>query len=244
MRRAGASSLSDAVRQASVVRRRKLSARVSELTLEVPGAPAFRWHAGQHLAIHLPGGVPTHGGPLWYSIASAWDGTDPPRVRLAIGQGTGGELLAPVREGDELGISGPYGTFALPPTPAVLLVGVGTGVAPLRAFAEEALAGSADAKVTLLAGARTQDDLLWYDEFAALAARNERFRYVPVLSRSETEWAGLAGYVQHHLADEVSRLPSGFVVRACGSEAMVEAVLALLAELGVPRERVETQSYS
>jgi NAD(P)H-flavin reductase len=236
--------MTDDVRPVSVVRRRKLSARVSELTLEVPGEPAFRWHAGQHLAIHLPGGVPTHGGPLWYSIASAWDGKDPPRVKLAIGQGTGGELLAPMREGDELRISGPYGTFALPPAPAVLLVGVGTGVAPLRAFAEEALARSNDAKVALLVGARTHDDLLWYDDFTALAAQNERFRYVPVLSRSQTEWAGLAGYVQHHLADEVSRLPSGFVVRACGSVAMVDAVLAALDELGVSRVRVETQSYS
>lgn len=232
------------MRQASVVRRRKLSARVSELLLEVAGEPPFRWHAGQHLAIHPPGGVPTHDGPLWYSIASAWDGNDPPRVKLAIGPGTGGDLLAPVREGDELGISGPYGSFALPPAPAVLLVGAGTGVAPLRAFTDEELARSADAKVTLLVGARTADDLLWHDELAELAARNERFRYVPVLSRSETEWSGLVGYVQHHLDDEVARLPSGFVVRACGSEAMVVAVVAALERLGVSSERIETQSYS
>jgi CDP-4-dehydro-6-deoxyglucose reductase len=236
--------MTDGVRPASVVRRRKLSARVSELLLEVPGEPAFRWHAGQHLAIHLPGGVPTHAGPLWYSIASAWDGKAPSRLKLAVGPGTGGELLAAVRAGDELGISGPYGTFALPPAPAVLLVGVGTGVAPLRAFAEEALARGPDTKVTLLVGARTPDDLLWHDELTALAARNERFRYVPVLSRSETEWSGLAGYVQHHLDDEVARLPAGFVVRACGSEAMVEAVLAALDRLGVSRERIDSQSYS
>ncbi|HWP06667.1 MAG TPA: hypothetical protein VNN72_13030 [Polyangiaceae bacterium] len=232
------------VRPASVVRRRKLSARVSELTLEVHGEPAFRWHAGQHLAIHLPGGVPTHDGPLWYSIASAWDGKAPAVLKLAIGSGTGGDLLAAVREGDELGISGPYGTFALPPTPAVLLVGVGTGVAPLRAFAEEALARAGNVEVALVVGARTRDDLLWHDELTLFAARNERFRYVPVLSRSETDWAGLAGYVQHHLADEAARLPSGFVVRACGSEAMVESVLEALERLGVSRERVETQSYS
>ncbi|HEX5101156.1 MAG TPA: hypothetical protein VFV94_16710 [Polyangiaceae bacterium] len=232
------------VRPASVVRRRKLTARVSELTLEVRGEPAFRWHAGQHLAIHLPGGVPTHDGPLWYSIASAWDGNAPPVLRLAIGSGTGGDLLAKVREGDELGISGPYGAFALPPAPAVLLVGAGTGVAPLRAFAEEALARAGDVKVALLVGARTRDDLLWHDELTLFSAHNERFRYVPVLSRSETEWAGLVGYVQHHLADEVARLPSGFVVRACGSQAMVAAVLELLAGLGVARERIETQSYS
>jgi len=232
------------VRPARVVRRRKLSARVSELTLEVRGQPPFRWHAGQHLGIHLPGGVPTHEGPLWYSIASAWDGKEPARVELAIGPGTGGDLLAPVREGDELAISGPYGTFALPPAPAVLLIGVGTGLAPLRAFAEEALARGAGARVALLVGARTSDDLLWHDELTELAAANERFRYVPVLSRSETAWSGLVGYVQHHLADEVARLQTGFVVRACGSQAMVDAVVDALAELGVPRERIETQSYA
>jgi CDP-4-dehydro-6-deoxyglucose reductase len=236
--------MTEDVRRARVVRRRQLSPRVSELSLEVPGVPPFRWHAGQHVGIHVEGGTPTHGGPLWYSIASAWDGRDPPVLTLAIGSGTGGDILAPVGPGQELGISGPLGEFSLPAAPGVLLVGAGTGVAPLRAFAEEALGSATAVPVVLAVGARSREDLLWYDELSALAARTPRFSYVPVLSQPDPTWSGRSGYVQRHVRELAQALPPDFVVRACGSEAMVRGVREVLAELGVPGERIDSQSYA
>jgi len=232
------------VRRARVVRRRQLSPRVTELSLEVPGSPPFRWHAGQHIGIHVEGGAPTHGGPLWYSIASAWDGRDPPVLSLAIGSGTGGDILAPIGPGQELGITGPLGAFSLPEAPAVLLVGMGTGVAPLRAFAQEVLGRAQAVPVALAVGARSQADLLWNDELSVLAGRSPRFRYVPVLSQPDPDWSGRSGYIQQHVRELAADLPSGFLVRACGSEAMVRGVREVLAEAGVAAERIDSQSYS
>jgi NAD(P)H-flavin reductase len=183
-------------------------------------------------------------GPLWYSIASAWKDGEPGVLLLAVGPGTGGDLLATVGPGAELDVTGPLGTFSLPEAPGALLVGVGTGIAPLRAFVEDALRGPSSAPVALVVGARTREDLLWHDELAALSSARAQFHYVPVLSQPTPAWLGRRGYVQQHLAEIAASLPPEFVVRACGSEAMVEGARSVLAELGVPEGRIDTQSYS
>jgi CDP-4-dehydro-6-deoxyglucose reductase len=235
--------MSHRLRSARVLARRPLTPRVNELVLEIPGDPPFRWHAGQHLAIHPAGGVPTHEGPLWYSIASAWDGREPPVLSLAIGPGTGAEVLGGVGPGAELSLAGPYGTFALPAAPGALLLAAGTGVAPLHAFVEETLAGGDDFPILLVVGARTEQDLLWHGELTALATRFARFAYEPVLSQPSAGWSGRRGYVQEHVRELAPKLPPGFIVRACGSVTMVESSLRALAELDVGPERVVAESY-
>ena len=235
--------MSHRLRPARVLSRRPLSARVSELVLEVPGEPPFRWHAGQHLAIHPQGGVPTHDGPLWYSIASAWDGREPAVLSLAIGPGTGADVLANVGPGAELSVAGPFGTFALSAAPGALLVGAGTGIAPLHAFVEESLGRGDTFPLVLVVGARTEDDLLWHAALTALTARHSRLSYEPVLSQPSATWNGRRGYVQDHLREFAPQLPAGFIVRACGSVTMVESSLRALAELGVGTDRVVAESY-
>jgi CDP-4-dehydro-6-deoxyglucose reductase len=235
--------MSHRLRPARVLARRPLTPRVNELVLEIAGEPPFRWHAGQHLAIHPEGGVPTHEGPLWYSIASAWDGREPAVLSLAIGPGTGAEVLADVGPGAELAVAGPFGTFALPTAAAALLVGAGTGVAPLHAFVEEAFARGTDAPLLLVVGARTEADLLWHVELTSFAARSPAFAYEPVLSQPSEGWSGRRGYVQDHLRELVQTLPPAFIVRACGSVTMVESSLRALAELGVGAERVVAEAY-
>jgi NAD(P)H-flavin reductase len=235
--------LTTSTRPARVVARRALTPRVFELSLEVPGEPPFRWRAGQHLAIHPAAGVPTHEGPLWYSIASAWDGREPPVLALAIGPGTGADTLATVGPGDELELSGPYGSFTLPDAAGVLLIGVGTGVAPLRALVEEALASKALPKLLLLAGARAEQDLLWHEELAQGAAQSSRFRYEPVLSKPSDAWRGRRGHVQDHLRDVLRGWEPSFKARLCGSVTMVESSVRTLHELGVPVSDIQSESY-
>jgi CDP-4-dehydro-6-deoxyglucose reductase len=149
-----------------------------------------------------------------------------------------------VAPGQELGITGPLGQFALPAAPGVLLVGAGTGVAPLRAFTQDVLGSAQDVPVALAVGARSRAELLWHDEFSALARRTPRFRYVPVLSQPDPDWSGRCGYVQHHVREVARGLPPDFLVRACGSGAMVVGVREVLAELGVSDGRIDSQSYS
>jgi len=236
-------SLAGTERNARIVVRRALSARVNELVLEIDGPLPFRWRAGQYVTLHPEGGVGAHEGPLAYSIASAWDGAEPPRLALAIGPGSGADVLARFGEGATLALDGPFGAFTLPDAPGVLLVGAGTGVAPLRAHAGEWLGRPGAGPVTLLAGARTESDLLWHDEFTELARRDVRFAYVPVVSQPSAAWSGRSGYVQAHLAASVARLPAAFLARVCGAKPMVLECLSVLSSLGVADERLEAESF-
>jgi NAD(P)H-flavin reductase len=236
-----AEPVSEIERTARVVSRRALSPRVSEVVLELGGESPFRWRAGQHLRIHLGG--PEQGGPFPYSIASVWDGTDPPRLELAIGPGTGSDLLARVALGSVLRVSGPFGSFTLPEASGALLVGAGTGIAPLRAHALEWLARPGAAPLALLAGARAPEDLLWHAELGDLAQREPRFRYEPVLSQPGIAWRGRSGRVQEHVTAVLEALPGGALVRVCGGTAMVEGTLAIVLSLGVSAERLASESY-
>jgi NAD(P)H-flavin reductase len=235
--------LSGTPRIARIIKRRALSPRVSELTLELGGEPPFRWRAGQYLTVHSGAGVTQPTEPLPYSIASAPDGREPPTLALAIGPGSGAELLAHVAPGTELLVAGPFGSFTLERAPGALLVGAGTGLAPLRGHVLEWLANGGSEPVWLLAGARTEADLLWHDELEALAERAPRFRYEPVLSQPGVTWQRRAGRVQEHLPDLVLHLPAGAAVRVCGGVGMVQSSVHALGELGIPPASIAAESY-
>ena len=207
--------------------------------LELGGTPPFRFRAGQYLTLHLA----SESEPLPYSIASADIGGEPVTFTLAIGPGTGAELLAGTGPGAELAVGGPFGSFTLESAPAALLVGAGTGLAPLRAHSLEWLARPGSAPIVLLAGARTQSDLLWHDELLALARRHAGFRYEPVLSQPGPSWTGRRGRVQEHLRAFTSTLPASFEARVCGAVDMVASTVSRLEELGVARARIAAESY-
>ena len=233
-----------ALRVITLRRARMLSPNVRELTFEAGEGFAFK--PGQWVSLKFsPAGSDD---PLArsYSIASAprADGTIDVAVTRVDG-GPASTLLHRMAVGETLEAADPMGFFTLPPRldRPLLLVGTGTGVAPLRAMLES-LDGAPDAPpVTLLFGVRHREDLLYGDEFAALAARDPRFRFEPTLSRPDPGWPGRSGYVQHHLPAMLSDAPEAEVY-VCGLNAMVSDARKVLRDtLGLPRDRVHSERF-
>jgi ferredoxin-NADP reductase len=134
--------------------------------------------------------------------------------------------LARAPIGFEVELDDPAGELVWQDAPAALLVGAGTGVTPLRALVEEAvLRDQRNVPVMLLAGARSEQEMLWAEELTALAATGRR------------------GWVQAHLADAVLALPPGFAAYLCGSRAMVEQCREALERLGVTGSRLRHESF-
>jgi ferredoxin-NADP reductase len=112
--------------------------------------------------------------------------------------------------GAAIQIHGPHGHFVLEePITDSIFVATGTGVAPMRAYAEWLFpAGGPDRsngkEIWLVYGTRYETDMYYHDEFAALAQRVPNFHYLPTLSRAQPEWTGLRGYVQDHVAKIVA----------------------------------------
>jgi len=222
-----------ATRKARVVGRSALSPRVTELTLAVEGDEPFRWLAGQHVTLRpdLPSGAPSA-----FSIAAAPSQTGLRRLSLALSNGS--SLLAHMEVGSLVALEGPFGALTWQSAPSALLVGAGTGLAPLRAIVHDALGSDEATPVVLVAGNRSELDLLWHSELVTLTSEHPRFRYEPVVSQPDATWRGRRGYVQEHLEEITAGLAPGFRAYLCGSHRMVNACRELLAKVGVTGERI------
>ena len=218
---------------ARVVEVRRLSDRVLWITLSGPSD--FRWTPGQHVAVSSR---PSGEEPSYYSIASAPILQTPGRFDLAVSEAAlrVGELLSP---DSEVWLSQAGGGVPSEFLNAghLVLVGMGTGVAPLRSIVHAA--ADHDQRITLVQGARRLSDCLFFDEFQAL--RSERFEYRPVLSGKDESWDGRLGRVQLHL-ENLATTQASYCV--CGSRAMVEEVRAMLIRSGALPESIFGEGYS
>ena len=228
---------------ARLVAARMLSPTVRGLTFD-PGE-GFTFVPGQWTNLFLP---QPSGEPLRraYSIAS------PPRadrhIDLAVTRvegGPGSTLLHALEPGATLTISDAQGVFTLdPPTRPVLMIGTGTGVAPLRSMLASLRASPPAHRFALLFGVRTAGDVLYGDDLAALAAEWRGFELHPTLSRPGSDWRGKTGHVQAHVAALMQALGGDCDVYVCGLNRMVGDVRKMLREeLHLDRKRVHTERY-
>ena len=237
---------------------RPLSPQVRELALERADGAPFVFEAGQWVSLVLP--LPEGEVRRAYSISSPPDGS--PGFRIAVTKVTGGPgstYLHGLAAGGSLRAVGPQGFFTRPPDLAspCLFVATGTGVAPLRSMMLHAASRSSPAPAApmwLLFGVRTEADILYRDDFEALAARAPNVRLFFSLSRPGEGWKGRAGYVQEHVKElwgELGAVRTGAAGAAgaphayvCGLEKMVGAVRDVLRKgLGVPRQQVHSERY-
>jgi CDP-4-dehydro-6-deoxyglucose reductase len=205
-----------------------------------PG-PAMSFRPGQHLELAL-GREP--GTRVPYSIASAQLADRPGEFELAVSTVGGRDFVAELEVGTAVFVSRPRGLFVWEDHGGTtLLVGIGTGIAPLRAMLQASLAALPERPVTLLFGARSEADLLFGEELDELAARYPAFSFQPTLSQAAASWSGRRGRVQTHLADLAARLsnPAAYV---CGTRTMVlDCVEILVSRLGIDPVRIKSEAH-
>jgi NAD(P)H-flavin reductase len=222
-----------------LVARSPLSSRVHRLRFAAR-AP-FEWAAGQHLVV-----VRGQGQALFlpYSIASASDPGKAGEFELAVAIHAGADVMDTLPLGAELEVEGPAGslTWQAAPSPAALLVGAGTGIAPLRALIEEELARASETRLLLLAGHREPADVLFADDFARFAVEHPRFHFIPTLTGGDSAWVGRRGRVQAQLLEAVSSL-APLDAYVCGRVEMVSEVVRMLVAHGVPESRIRSEGF-
>lgn len=131
------------------------------------------------------------------------------------------------RVGDRLRILGPSGSFGDAATgDEVVLIGGGSGVTPLMSIARSVLHRNPRARISLILGNRTREDVIFYDALGAL--ESERFS------------------VEHVFGDRfVAELPvSDGHYFLCGPAPMMAATREQLLGLGVPRTRIHEETFS
>jgi CDP-4-dehydro-6-deoxyglucose reductase, E3 len=220
-----------------------LSDWVLRLKLKVDTQLPFHFEPGQYVSLHQKEAGQER--IRHFSIASL-PGADN-CIELCVGEAVpvAREGAIGLRPGEHVRVSSPGGSFRLaePLDGDLLFIATGTGISPFRPMILRALEAGSREIVTLLFGVRTEADILFREEFAALAAREPRFRFLPTLSRPEPGWQGLTGHVQTHLVKTLggrTRLD----VYLCGRKEMIQATRALLATSGIASSRIYYEKYA
>lgn len=200
---------------------------VRRLVVALDSPLAF--NPGQYVQLDLPDGDTRP-----YSVASP--PSQPARLELHLkrssgGAATDGWVFKDLAVGDRVGLSGPYGRFSFRPLRGrpVLLLGSGTGLAPLKSIlthlVETAEQTGWEHDVVLYHGVATQADLYDREVFERIEAEQHWFSYRPAVSREECR--GRQGRVPALLAEDFPRA-SGNVAYVCGSPDMVEDTMRAL----------------
>lgn len=186
------------------------------------------FNPGQYVQVQIPGRGVTRS----WSIASPPGSGDTIELnirRTAGGLGTDGWVFASLQTGDEVTLTGPYGRFFLREqrSEPAILIGGGTGLAPLKAMVRHVLETGTDHRLCLYHGARTRADLYDVDYFTELQERSGgQLSYRPVLSEEDLE-----GFRHGNVTDAVDedfQTCAGHVAYLCGPPPMVEAALKML----------------
>jgi CDP-4-dehydro-6-deoxyglucose reductase len=226
-------------------RMERLADDVMAVFLKLPAVEDLHYRAGQYVDFILSGGRRRS-----FSLASApADGKMlEVHVRRASSSGFTGQLFDTMRAGTLLRVEGPLGQFWFrgdSPRRAVM-IGGGTGYAPLRAMLRQLLAIGDRRPITLYWGARAMQDLYEHNWLSSVAAVRPGFDYRPVLSEphsAESPWTGRVGLVHEAALADLGDDLTQYDVYASGPPAMVEAVRHTFVERGLPRAQLFFDSF-
>jgi len=204
---------------AVVVGKERLNADILRLTLRC--ARPFEYQAGQFAHLYRNDGLSRS-----YSLAGL------PRpdglVEFHVRRLPGGAMSAWIHEtlevGDTIDVAGSYGNcFYMPdaPTQGMLLIGTGSGLAPLWGIVSDALKQGHTGPIRLYHGSWKPEGLYLGDALRHLAAEHPNFTYVPCVDKDATEdhREGRADLLAHADLPDLK----GWRVYLCGHPDMVKS---------------------
>jgi CDP-4-dehydro-6-deoxyglucose reductase len=228
---------------ARVLEKEHLAHDVIRLRLRLPKGKRFQFLSGQYLDV-----VQEDGKKRSFSIASAAcnDHEVELHVRHVAGGGFTGYVFDELNVKDILRFEGPKGTFFMrhDSDKPILMMGGGTGFAPLKAIIEQMIHDGLDRPIHLFWGARGRSDLYQHELAEQWAAEHDLIQYTAVLSAPEPgdEWQGATGFVHEVLIEHYPEL-SGYDIYMSGPPAMIDAGREHFAAHGLDLDRLFYDSF-
>jgi len=216
---------------------------VIRIYLKLPDTERLQFLAGQYIDVLLKDHAPRS-----FSIANAPH--DDSFIELHIRNVSGGyfsdRVFNQMQEKALLRFTGPLGTFFLrddTDRPAIL-IGGGTGFAPLKGMLEHAFHTGLEKPLHLYWGVRAKRDLYLEELPARWLQDHTNFSYTPVLSEPvpEDNWTGATGFVTDTVIRDYPDL-SGHDIYMSGPPVMVEAGHKLFMQHGLDVSRFFSDAF-
>lgn len=200
-----------------------VSPDIRKLSVEIDNKERLNFLAGQYVHLSLPEHEDRP-----FSIASS-----PHETLLEFhvknsGHGLSAHIIEHLKPGSEITLKGPHGTSHWRQTdrPLLALAG-GLGITPMKSIIDSCLHDRSHPPVYLYWGARYKNQLYLDDYFRALAKKQPRFTYIPVLSDEKEAPAYRSGTIGAAIAEDFDTLENTSIYMA-GPPPMISAVLPLL----------------
>ena len=169
------------------------------------------------------------------------DGTIDLHIKAVPGGQMSTAVVHGLRPGDQVKLGAPVGNRLLldPRSSDLLLIGGGTGLAPLKALIEQVATEQRHRRVTLFTGARTTADLYDHADLDEMVRRWPWLTVVPAVS-DDRSWSGAQAGTVADVAMRHGPWP-GHDVYLCGSGAMVAASSTPLRPRASTRGRIHSE---
>ena len=195
--------------------------------------------AGQYMSLIVPGSTPAP-----FSIASSPERHDIIELGIEI---TGGPHTSKIRElkvGDHVVLRGPFGTFVMQGERKVCYLAGGVGVTPFMSMLRWIRDTHQDIQATLFYSCKSREQFLWLDELESMTKTHPNIRVVLTITREAPEgWMHEIGRIN---AQMMKNFLPDFVENtfySCGPPTLIDAMFAMLKELGVPEDRLKREKW-
>ena len=151
-----------------------------------------------------------------------------------------------LKVGDQIEAGGPVGKFTFTGTEAdsIVLIAGGVGITPMMSITRYLTERSWAGDIFFIYVCRTPADFIFADEVAALQRVNPKLHVAVTMSKPEgTDWKGPRGRITKELLTQTVPNLASRRIHLCGPPSMMDAIKAILTELGVPPDHVKTEAF-
>jgi CDP-4-dehydro-6-deoxyglucose reductase len=228
---------------ARVAEKSQLSPNVIRLRLKLPKNQRLQFLAGQYVDVLLQGGKRRA-----FSIASCPSLED--EIELHIRHVEGGDFTGYVfdtlQELDIIRFEGPLGNFFVrndQPARPMIMLGGGTGFAPLKSMIENLLEQGDQREIHLYWGARKKEEL-YLDELPRMWAHEHRhIHYHAAISEEDWSSAGYFAGLAHEAVLADHQYIGEFDVYMSGPPAMIDSARSAFKLHGLAHDRLYYDSF-
>lgn len=148
-----------------------------------------------------------------------------------------------VKEGDTFIARGPFGTFTFQPlrdSHHILAIAGGSGITPIMAMAEGIVEKRLSATMTILYGAKTEEDIIFHKHLDELSKKCNDINVVYILSEEEKEGYE-HGFITKEIIEKYQKGDCSYFV--CGPIAFYQAMNKILKSMDIPNKYIRHDFY-
>ncbi|HIH75051.1 MAG TPA: FAD-dependent oxidoreductase [Methanosarcina sp.] len=152
--------------------------------------------------------------------------------------------LASLSVGDKVSMNGAFGKFTFQGDyDKVGMLSGGIGITPLRSIIKYSIDQKSGVSITLLYSNRSEDDIAFRNEFEDIQKENSSIKVIETITKPDPYWKGASGRINTEMVKKFIPDYPERTFYTSGPQKMVESMVSLLKELGVPEEQIRQEYF-